>query len=154
MWEHTLPAKYALKNAWMRPAGPLATFHLRFLTQQLMIGLLSCKTEGQLLAQPTVPGSVGPNPWDQHQDEHFGGFEAHRVGTEPLCHGAALCWEVGLPAGHRGTCGCGDAAGSGHRVPLLVLGPSCVLCSNKHESALVGNPDFPKGLTAPVAFNS
>lgn len=129
----------------MRPAGPLAAFHLRFPTQQLMIGLLSCTREGQLLAEPTVPGSVGPNPWDGHQNGHFGGFEAHRVGTEPLCQ---------LRAGLRGTHRCGDAAGSGHRVPLLFWGASCVLCSNKLVSVLVGNPSFPKGWTAPVAFNS
>lgn len=97
--------KICLKNAWMRPAGPLAAFHLRFPTRQLRIGLLSCKRQGQLLAQPTVPGSVRPNPWDCHQNGHFGGFEAHRVGTEPLCHGSAPCWEVasllgsGVPMG-------------------------------------------------------
>lgn len=95
--------KICLKNTWMRPADPLVAFHLRFPTQQLMIGLLSCKREGQLLAQPTVPGSVGPNPWDHHQKGHFGGFGAHGEGQRPCVmeqlHAGRwiLCWAQGHP---------------------------------------------------------
>lgn len=144
--------KICLKNAWMRPAGPLAAFHLRFPTRQLRIGLLSCKRQGQLLAQPTVPGSVRPNPWDCHQNGHFGGFEAHRVGIEPLCHGSAPCWEVASLLGSGVPMGVGMLLAQGTGC-LCWFWASCVLCSNKHESVLVGNPSFPKGLTAPVAFN-
>lgn len=111
--------KICLKNTWMRPAGPLATFHLHFPTQQLMIGLLSCKREGQLLAQPTVPSSVGPNAWDGHQKGHFGGFGAHRVETKPLCHGAAPCWEVDSLLGSVAPTGVGM---------LLAQGTGCLCC--------------------------
>lgn len=141
--------KICLKNAWMRPAGPLAAFHLRFPTQQSMIGLLSCEREGQLLAEPTVPGSVGPNLWDGHQNGHRGGLEAHRVGTEPLSQLCAGMWLLCWAQGHPQMWGCCWLGAQG-----CFWGASCVLCSNKHESVLVGNRRFPKGWTAPVAFNS
>lgn len=115
--EHTLPAKICLKKAWIKPAGPLAAFHLRFPTQQLMIGLLSCKRQGQLLAQPTVPGSVGPNPWDCHQNGHFGWL----WGTQGWDRApvSALCWDVASLLG--------SGAPTGVEM-LLAQGTGCHCC--------------------------
>lgn len=101
--------KICLKNAWTRPAGPSAASHLCFLTQRL-IGLLRCKREGQLPAQPTAAGSA-----------------RRKSGGKPPRRGLRRCRGTqgrdrapratgSLRPGRSLPCaqGCGDAASSGH----------------------------------------
>lgn len=142
--------KICLKNARTRPASPSATFRLRFLAQRLTIGFLRCRREGQLPAQPTAAGSARRKPWASCRDGHLGGTQGRD---------RAPCVVGPLPAGRRLPCaqGCRDAgmqgcsrlgaqgqprtrgaAGSGHRLPPLFFGASCVLCSNNHQSILAG----------------
>lgn len=87
--------KICLKNMWTRPAGPLAAFHLPFLTQRLMIGLLRCKRGGG--------GSQHSPPWlarragTSGQAAKMGALEASRStgsGQSPVGHGSALCREA------------------------------------------------------------
>lgn len=111
--------KICLKNAWMRPAGPLAAFHLCFLTQQLMIGILSCRRQGQLHGAPLcgAKSMESPPKWALWWLCGTQGWDRAPVSWISSVLGG------GFPAGLRGTHRCGGAAGSGHRCHCSFWGP-------------------------------
>lgn len=75
---------------------------------------------------------------DCHQNGHFGGFEAHRVGTEPLCRVTSVLgggFSAGAPTG----VGMLLAQGTG-----WFWGPVVYYAAISMSQYWWGNPSFPK----------